>query len=121
MIAVDPGRLLTTCENLRRDSSMLTAHAAALQEIKQSISLYGMAEISQLIMKSCNQINEHIFSLHRLCQAAENICKIYGSGEQRVVDSFENSIVYYSQPEVAFMDLTASTELLNEFSPGEVL
>lgn len=121
MIAVDPNKLFTICENLRHYSNMLASHAATLQGIQQGISSYGMAEISQLVIKSYNQIDEQIFSLHRLFRSVESICKIYASGEQRVTDSFENSIIHYYQPEAAFMDLTTSTEFLNEFSSGEVL
>lgn len=122
MIAVDPDKLFAVHEGLLRNSNMLAAHGADLQEIQQSISsITGMEEISQLVIKASNQIDEQIALFQKLLQAAENICKIYESGEQRIIDYCENAIIHYRQPEEVFIDLTESTAILNEFSPKEVL
>lgn len=117
MISINPDRLYAGYGELKSVYGSLCTLSSTVLEIRNRLSnTSGMTSSIDLLNRANSNIGDYIEQCRRLCQGMDTVCQLYVSCENRVLDSGENAIIHYSQPSTTFVDLSATVDILHEFS-----
>ena len=117
MISVNTNHLYSGYEELKSVCGSLWNIASDMQEIRKCVSeVSGMADAVALLHQPNNELCTYVDQCRWLCQSLDTICQLYQSCENRILDYGESAIIHYSYQPTAFLDLSAATEILGEFS-----
>lgn len=117
MIFVSTNHLYSGYGELRSVCGSLWNILSDVQEIWKRVSeVSGMADVVDLLHQTNNELCSCIDQCRWLCQSLDTICQFYQSCENRIFDYGESAIIHYSYQPTAFLDLSAATEILGEFS-----
>ena len=116
MISVNIDRLYAGNGELKSAFDAFYELIPIITRVKNRLSDMSVtADSIALLNQVCSNVGEYANQCSCLYQSMDAICQTYASFENRVLDFGEGAVVYYSQIPVAFVDLSASAEILHEF------
>lgn len=117
LIATNTDQLYMAYDSFKGIYTALTSHIQAISQIKDQLAATaGAGDICLSLQRSLNDIEIQTECCRKLGQSLDIICQSYLACENRILDWCEGSISHYDQPEAKFIDLSAASALLQEFS-----